>query len=100
MGRLIAEAHSIGLTAPPPVTYNTGYTYSLDGSPQTLTYPSGDVVTYTVGGAGRAIQLNDSSNNYVGYSGSTATSCAARRASQDDKRVHEFSLGHRDLEQL
>ncbi|MFZ0867310.1 MAG: RHS repeat-associated core domain-containing protein [Candidatus Sulfotelmatobacter sp.] len=73
MGRLIAEAHSIGLTAPPPVTYNTGYTYSLDGSPQTLTYPSGDVVTYTVGGAGRAIQLNDSSNNYVGYSGSTAT---------------------------
>jgi hypothetical protein len=44
----------------------------LDGSPKTLKYPSGDVITYAVGGAGRLTQLSDSSNNYVGYSGNVA----------------------------
>ena len=52
--------------------YTVGYTYFKDGSLKTLTYPSGDVVTYTVGGAGRTTQLSDSSNNYVGYSANTA----------------------------
>lgn len=51
---------------------NVSYTYYKDGSLNTLTYPSGDVVTYTVGGAGRATQLSDPSNNYVGYSGNSA----------------------------
>jgi len=32
-----------------------------------------DVVTYTVGSAGRVTKVSDSSNNYVGYSGNTAT---------------------------
>jgi len=44
---------------------NASYTYWLDGSLKTLTYPSGDVVTYTVAGAGRPTQAIDSSNNYV-----------------------------------
>ena len=53
-------------------TLNVSYTYYLDGSPKTLKYPSGDVITYAVGGAGRLTQLSDSSNNYVGYSGNVA----------------------------
>ena len=52
---------------------NVNYAYYLDGSLKTLTYPSGDLVTYTVGGAGRATMLSDSTNNYVGYSGSPAS---------------------------
>jgi RHS repeat-associated protein len=71
MGRpLVEKISNKGTTLQPDAV---GYTYYLDGSLHTLTYPSGDVVTYTVGGAGRATQLSDSSNNYVGYSGSRAT---------------------------
>src|SRR5260370_41570710 len=51
--------------------YKVYYTYNKDGSLNTVAYPSGNVVTYTVGGAGRATQLRDSSNNYVGYSGNS-----------------------------
>jgi RHS repeat-associated protein len=40
--------------------------YFPDGSLKTLTYPSGNVATYTVGGAGRPTQLTDSNNtNYA-----------------------------------
>jgi RHS repeat-associated protein len=53
-------------------TYASDYTYYKDGSLNTLTYPSGDVVTYTVGSAGRATYLSDASNNYVGYSNTPA----------------------------
>ncbi len=55
------------------VKLGTSYTYNLDGSLKTLTYPSGDVVTYTVGGAGRETQLSDPNVNFVGFSGNTAT---------------------------
>jgi RHS repeat-associated protein len=41
------------------------YSYNFDGSLKTLTYPSGDVVTYTTSGAGRATNVSDASNNYV-----------------------------------
>ncbi len=44
---------------------NVGYTYYLDGSLNTLTYPSGKILTYTVLGAGRATQAIDPNNNYV-----------------------------------
>jgi RHS repeat-associated protein len=54
-------------------TFNIKNTYHLDGSLKTLTYPSGDIVTYAVDAAGNATQVSDSSNNYVGYSGSPAT---------------------------
>ena len=52
--------------------YPASYQYYLDGSLKALTYPSGDVITYTVGGAERATQVSDLSNNFVGYSGNTA----------------------------
>ena len=38
---------------------------NLDGSVATLTYPSGRVVTYTPGRAGRPLAAADSSNSYV-----------------------------------
>jgi len=63
MGRLWAEARSVGFSA--PVTYTTGYTYWKDGSLDTLTYPSTDVVTYAVGRAGRVTQISDSNNTFV-----------------------------------
>jgi RHS repeat-associated protein len=50
---------------------NVSYAYNLDGSLKTLTYPSGDVVTYTVGGTGRTTQVSDSANSYVSYSTTT-----------------------------
>jgi len=46
-------------------TLNVSYTYWKDGSIDTLTYPSGDVVTYTPGGAGRPLGVSDSTYNYV-----------------------------------
>jgi RHS repeat-associated protein len=70
MGRLIAEARSIGLNT--VTTNTTGYKYNLDGSLYQLTYPSGDVVTYTVGGAGRVTQVSDTANNNFVAAPSTA----------------------------
>ena len=70
MGRPLFEANTNKGTA--AKTYTTGYTYYADGSLKTLTYPSSDTLTYTVGGAGLVTQLSDSSNNYVGYAGSPA----------------------------
>ncbi len=64
MGRPIFEARN-NQGSGSAVEYKVGYTYYLDGSLNTLTYPSGDIVTYTVGGAGRPRQLTDSANNYV-----------------------------------
>lgn len=63
MGRPLFEARTNKGTS--AKTYTVGYTYYKDGSLNTLTYPSGDVVTYLVGGAGRATQAGDTSNNYV-----------------------------------
>jgi RHS repeat-associated protein len=65
MGRIVSEARTNGLTSPPPITFTTGYQYNKDGSLNKLTYPSGDVVTYTVGGAGRVTSVSDATNNFV-----------------------------------
>lgn len=61
--------------------YAWGYTYHVDGSLNWQTYPSGDIIQYTVGGAGRVTQvievtspLQTPLNNFVGNSsGSSAT---------------------------
>jgi RHS repeat-associated protein len=49
------------------------YSYNLDGSPNMITYPSGDVVTYTPGGAGRSLGVSDSSTAYVASGSNHAT---------------------------
>jgi RHS repeat-associated protein len=65
MGRLALEARTNSYQNPAPITYTTGYLYYLDGSTHNITYPSGDTVTYTVGGAGRVTQISDETNNFV-----------------------------------
>jgi RHS repeat-associated protein len=63
MGRPLVEARTN--TGPPIKKLDVSYGYYKDGSLNTLTYPSGDLLTYTVGGAGRATGATDSANNYV-----------------------------------
>jgi RHS repeat-associated protein len=63
MGRPLVESRlNKGSSAK---TLTVSYTYYKDGSLYALTYPSGNVVTYTVLGAERVTQLTDASNNYV-----------------------------------
>jgi RHS repeat-associated protein len=63
MGRTLAEARTIGTT-----TATTQYAYNLDGSLQTIRYPSNyTVLNYTVSGAARVTKVQDatSGNTYV-----------------------------------
>jgi RHS repeat-associated protein len=61
LGRLAAETRSIA-----GVSKSTSYTYNLDGSMKTLTYPSGRVLTYTPGAAGVLLSAVDGNGtNYV-----------------------------------
>lgn len=62
MGRRSERRANLGITQK---AFSTTYTYYKDGSVNTITYPSGDIVTYTVGGAGRTTNVSDPSNNYV-----------------------------------
>jgi RHS repeat-associated protein len=71
LGRPLIESRTNKGSA--TTNYVVNNTYYKDGSQKTLTYPSGDIVTYTVSAAGRFTQLSDSGNSYVGYSGNTAT---------------------------
>ena len=46
-------------------TQTVQYLYNLDGSLQTLVYPSGKVLNYTIGGAGRVTQIDDTLDIYA-----------------------------------
>jgi RHS repeat-associated protein len=54
------------------ITKTTGYSYYLDSSVATLTYPSGRVVTYTPDTAGRSSNVEDNTTN-VYYATGTCT---------------------------
>jgi len=58
MGRVLTEKRTTN-----GVTKTTGYTYNLDGSLATVTYPSGRVITYTTSAAGRALSAVDVANS-------------------------------------
>jgi RHS repeat-associated protein len=65
MGQVLTESRKIvGSTN---ITKSVGYTYNLDGSPATLTYPSGRILTYTTNAAGRSVSAVETANsiNYV-----------------------------------
>jgi RHS repeat-associated protein len=64
MGRVVAESRK-QVAAPSAFTKNTAYTYFVDGELKTITYPSGDVLTYTSSGSGLPRGLSDASNNFV-----------------------------------
>jgi RHS repeat-associated protein len=61
LGRLTTETRPIA-----GISKSTSYSYNLDGSVKTLTYPSGRVVTYTPDSAGRLVSAVDGNGtNYV-----------------------------------
>ena len=62
LGRLITEQRTLA-----GITKNVSYTYNLDGSVATVTYPSGAVIAYAPDSAGRVLSATDSGNsiNYV-----------------------------------
>ena len=55
VGRTLQEKRKIGTAA----AQSTIYTFNLDGSVATLTYPSGRQVTYTTGAGGRTLSAID-----------------------------------------
>ena len=73
MGRVLKDQRIINATS--AINKNVQYTYYLDGEQNTLTYPSGRVVTYALktGGtcgsgtctSGRPISASDGTTNYV-----------------------------------
>jgi RHS repeat-associated protein len=73
MGRVLSQSQIQTISGGTNVTKTASYAYNLDGSLKQMTYPSTNIVSYTIGGAGRVTQVSDSSNNYVGYSGNSAT---------------------------
>ncbi len=61
LGRLATETRPIA-----SVSKSTSYTYNLDGSVKTITYPSNRIVTYTPDSAGRPVSAVDGNGtNYV-----------------------------------
>jgi len=62
MGRVASETHTIGGVAKTITT-----TYNLDGSTNTITYPtgSGSVVAYTYNAAGHLSQVKDTAHNVI-----------------------------------
>ena len=67
LGRLTAETRTLIGANNATIPKNLSYSYNLNGSLKTLTYPSGNVVTYTPDSAGRTLSAVDSGNsiNYV-----------------------------------
>jgi RHS repeat-associated protein len=53
------------------ITKTTSYTYNLDGSLATLTYPSGRMITYTPDAAGRPLSAVDTANG-INYASSAS----------------------------
>jgi len=58
MGRVVTRQQTIGT-----VTKSMGYTYNLDGSTATMTYPSGRVYTYGYNNAAQPTSVVDVTNN-------------------------------------
>jgi RHS repeat-associated protein len=58
LGRIASEQRIIN-----GVTKNLSYSYNLNGSVKTVTYPSGATITYTPDSAGRILSAVDTSNN-------------------------------------
>jgi RHS repeat-associated protein len=67
LGRLAAETRTLTGANNAAISKNLSYSYNLDGSLKTLTYPSGNVVTYAPDSAGRILSTVDSGSgiNYV-----------------------------------
>jgi RHS repeat-associated protein len=67
LGRMTGETRTLTGANNATVSKSISYSYNLDGSVKTLTYPSGNVITYTPDSAGRMLSAVDSGSgiNYV-----------------------------------
>jgi RHS repeat-associated protein len=67
LSRLITETRTLIGANNAAVSKSISYSYNLDGSVKTLTYPSNKVITYTPDSAGRMLSAVDSASgiNYV-----------------------------------
>ncbi|HEY6349654.1 MAG TPA: hypothetical protein VI636_09615, partial [Candidatus Angelobacter sp.] len=66
LGRIVSESRTIA-----GIQKSLAYTYNLDSSVATLTYPSGAAVTYTPDTAGRILSAVDTGNNISYVTGAT-----------------------------
>ncbi len=107
LGRLATETRTITGANNAAISKNLSYSYNLDGSLKTLTYPSGNVVTYTPDSAGRTVSAIDSASgiNYVtgatygpdsaltGFvSGNSATFAGITNAFSYNKRLQPLAI--------
>jgi RHS repeat-associated protein len=67
LGRLATETRTLTGANSAAISKTISYSYNLDGSVKTLTYPSGNVITYAPDSAGRVLSAIDSGSgiNYV-----------------------------------
>jgi RHS repeat-associated protein len=63
MGRLATETRTLTGASNAAIFKTLSYDYNLDGSLYKLHYPSGNVVTYEPGAAGRTLSTKDTGNN-------------------------------------
>jgi RHS repeat-associated protein len=71
LGRMTAETRTLTGANNAAISKNLTYSYNLDGSLKTLTYPSGAAVTYTPGAAGLTLSAVDSGNGINYATGAT-----------------------------
>ena len=64
LGRLTTETRTLIGANNATISKNISYTYNLDGSVKTLTYPSNNVITYTPDSAGRMLSAIDSAHEH------------------------------------
>lgn len=65
VGRVSFEARSINAAS--TATYTIGYTYTQSGAVSSISYPSGNVLYYGDGAAGREVSVGDLVNTYTYY---------------------------------
>jgi RHS repeat-associated protein len=107
LGRLTAETRTLTGANNAAISKNLSYSYNLGGSLKTLTYPSGNVITYTPDSAGRTLSAIDSANgiSYVtsatygpdsaltGFiSGNSATFTGITNAFSYNKRLQPLAM--------
>ena len=88
MGRVWAEERTIG-----SFTNTLDYTYNLDGSLSTVTYPSGRMITYTPSAVGRPLSAQDLVNN-INYATSATYAPQGALATANYGSNIAFSAGY------
>jgi RHS repeat-associated protein len=88
LGRMASEQRTIN-----GVSKSMSYQYFLDGSINTLKYPSGAVITYNADTAGRAVSAVDQAKNINYVSGSGGPNSAAGAAYAPDGSILSYNNG-------